>query len=119
MVGKARLFDPIWIERILANPDPAAAKAFGRKINHFDQSVWLQHRFELVVQGNLAKFSQHPDLNAFLRLSADQVLVEASPVDQIWGIGLAEDDPRAANPAEWRGLNLLGFALMRVREQLR
>ncbi|MEY2863728.1 MAG: hypothetical protein RLY58_1435, partial [Pseudomonadota bacterium] len=48
----------------------------------------------------------------------NQVLVEASPVDQIWGIGLAADDPRAANPAQWRGLNLLGFALMHVREQL-
>ena len=118
MVGKARLFDPIWIEQILANPDPAAAKAFGRKIDHFDQSVWLQHRFDLVVQGNLAKFSQHPDLNAFLRSTADHVLVEASPVDQIWGIGLAADDPRAGDPAKWRGLNLLGFALMRVREQL-
>ena len=118
MVGKARLFDPIWIERILANPDPAAAKAFGRKINHFNQSVWLQHRFDLVVQGNLAKFSQNAALKEFLLATADQVLVEASPVDQIWGIGLAADDPRAANPAEWRGLNLLGFALMRVREQL-
>jgi ribA/ribD-fused uncharacterized protein len=118
MVAKARLFDPIWIEPILANPDPAAAKAFGRKINHFDQSVWLRHRFDLVVQGNLAKFSQHADLQAFLLSTGNQVLVEASPVDQIWGIGLAADDPRAANPAQWRGLNLLGFALMHVREQL-
>lgn len=119
MVGKARLFEPIWIERILANPDPSAAKAFGRKINHFNQSVWLQHRFELVVQGNLAKFSQNVALKEFLMATADQVLVEASPVDQIWGVGLAADDPRAANPAEWCGLNLLGFALMRVREQLK
>lgn len=118
MVGKARLFDPVWIDRILAYPDPAAAKAFGRKIDHFDQSVWLQHRFELVVQGNLAKFSQHADLQAFLLSTGNQVLAEASPVDPIRGIGLAEDDPRAANPAEWCGLNLLGFALMRVREQL-
>lgn len=119
MVGKARLFDPACIERILANPDPSAAKAFGRKINYFDQSVWLQHRFDLVVQGNLAKFSQNAALKEFLLATADQVLVEASPVDQLWGIGLAADDPRAANPADWRGLNLLGFALMRVREQLR
>lgn len=118
MVGKARLFDPIWIARILANPDPAAAKAFGRKIKNFDPSIWLQHRFDLVVQGNLAKFSQHPDLNAFLLATADHVLVEASPVDQIWGIGLAAEDPRAGDPAKWRGLNLLGFALMQVREQL-
>ncbi|MEC7119410.1 MAG: NADAR family protein [Pseudomonadota bacterium] len=118
MVGKARLFDSTWVKRIIANPDPAAAKAFGRKIKNFDQSVWLQHRFELVVQGNLAKFSQNAALKEFLLATGDQVLVEASPVDQVWGIGLAADDPSAATPAEWRGLNLLGFALMRVREQL-
>lgn len=119
MVGKARLFDPAMIDQILSYSDPAAAKSFGRKIKHFDQSLWLQHRFDLVVQGNLAKFSQNTALKEFLLDTGDQVLVEASPMDQIWGIGLAADDPRAAHPAEWCGLNLLGFALMQVREQLR
>ena len=70
------------------------------------------------MRGNLAKFQQHPTLSAFLAGTADRVLVEASPSDRIWGIGLAADDPRAVNPEKWRGLNLLGFALMEVRRVL-
>lgn len=119
MVAKARLFDPAMIGQILANPDPAVAKALGRKIQHFDDRVWQQQRFELVVAGNLAKFSQHPDLRDFLLATGDQVLVEAAPNDRIWGIGLSADDPQAQQPSTWRGLNLLGFALMRVRERLK
>ena len=74
-------------------------------------------RFGIVVAGNRAKFARHPDLAAFLRGTAPRVLVAASPVDRIGGIGLAADDPRAADPATWRGLNLFGFALMQVRDQ--
>lgn len=118
MVAKARLFDPIWVAQILADPDPAAAKAFGRKIKHFNEKTWQQQRFGLVVEGNLAKFSQHPPLQSFLLATAGQVLVEAAPNDRIWGIGLAADDARARQPDAWLGLNLLGFALMAVREQL-
>ena len=118
MVAKARLFDPIWQAQILAHPDPAIAKAFGRKIDHFDEKVWQQQRFALVVEGNLAKFSQHPPLQDFLLATAGHVLVEAAPNDRIWGIGLAVDDSRARQPEAWLGLNLLGFALMAVREQL-
>jgi ribA/ribD-fused uncharacterized protein len=69
------------------------------------------------VAGNRAKFGQHPDLAAFLHSTAPRVLVEASPVYRFWGIGMVADDPLAADPANWRGLNLLGFALMNVRDQ--
>jgi hypothetical protein len=69
-------------------------------------------------RGNLAKFGQNPELWRFLLDTVDQVLVEASPEDRIWGIGLAQDDPRAADPTRWRGLNLLGFVLMEVRDAL-
>ena len=61
------------------------------------------------------KFGQHPALREFLLGTGDRVLVEASPMDRVWGIGLAADDERAADPARWRGLNLLGFALMEAR----
>jgi len=84
----------------------------------FDQGVWDAVRFEVVVRGNLAKFSQSRELAAFLLGTRGHVLVEASPRDRIWGIGLGESDPRASDPHAWRGLNLLGFALMRVREML-
>lgn len=71
-----------------------------------------------MCRANHAKFSQHPDLKTFLLQTGERVLVEASPVDSIWGIGLAQDDPRIDNPLQWQGLNLLGFALMKVRDQL-
>jgi len=72
-----------------------------------------------VVRANQAKFSQNPALASYLLNTGDRVLVEASPVDAIWGIGLAADDVRATDPARWQGLNLLGFALMQVRARLR
>ena len=119
MAGKARLFgDDAALARVLANDDPVAAKQAGREVRGYDEARWREHRFDLVVAGNLAKFSQHPALAAFLLGTGDQLLVEASPVDAIWGIGLAADDPRAHDPAQWPGLNLLGFALMQVRERL-
>jgi ribA/ribD-fused uncharacterized protein len=94
-------------------------KALGRGVRGFEELIWRQHRVSIVVEGNYAKFSQSEPLRDFLIGTKHRVLVEASPVDKIWGIGLAGDDPRAENPLEWRGLNLLGFALMDVRERLR
>jgi ribA/ribD-fused uncharacterized protein len=73
---------------------------------------------EGAVSGNLAKFGQNPSLKAYLLATGDKVLVETSPLDKIWGIGLAAGDPHASNPAEWQGQNLLGFALMAVRAEL-
>lgn len=119
MAGKARLFDDeAALAKVLANDDPGAAKAAGRGVRGFDEARWLAHRFDLVVEGNFAKFTQHPDLLRFLLSTGDRVLVEASPVDAIWGIGLAANDPQSADPARWQGLNLLGFALMVVRDRL-
>lgn len=119
MAGKARLFgDEASAARILADADPAAAKALGRKIAGFDEARWVAHRYPLVVAGNLAKFGQNPALGEFLLATGEHVLVEASPVDAVWGIGLAADHADATRPERWRGLNLLGFALMDVRAQL-
>lgn len=119
MAEKARLFgDERTRREVLDAPHPGAAKKLGRQVRGFDEATWAEHRYGIVVRGNLAKFTQHPDLGAFLLGTGDRVLVEASPVDRIWGIGLAADDERAATAARWRGLNLLGFALMDVREEL-
>jgi ribA/ribD-fused uncharacterized protein len=104
--------------RIRATTDPAKAKALGREVQGFDEQRWTAERFRIVVTGNLAKFGQHPDLREYLRSTGDKVLVEASPEDRVWGIGLAATDARAADPRTWRGQNLLGFALMEVRRRL-
>jgi ribA/ribD-fused uncharacterized protein len=119
MAEKARLFgDDTLLDRIMVAGSPAAAKKLGREVRNFDESVWEASRERIVVSANAAKFEQNEALGAFLRTTGNRVLVEASPTDRVWGIGLAADDPRTANPLEWRGLNLLGFALMRVRDRL-
>ncbi|MER6117647.1 NADAR family protein [Streptomyces sp. NPDC001743] len=120
MAGKARLFgDAEAEEQAVAAKSPAAAKKVGRLVRGFDDTVWERERYGLVVVGSVHKFAQNPELGGFLLGTGDRVLVEASPVDRIWGIGLAADDPRAQDPAAWRGLNLLGFALMEARAALR
>ncbi|TAK83678.1 MAG: NADAR family protein [Aquabacterium sp.] len=120
MAGKARLFgDDASLRNILAAATPSQAKSLGRAVTGYDEAAWRQHRGEIVRAGNLAKFSQHEALRDYLLSTGDQVLVEASPVDAVWGIGLAHDHPHAPHPPRWPGLNLLGFALMQVREELR
>jgi len=119
MAEKACLFgDGETRASILAARTPAAAKKLGRGVKGFDDALWEQARFDIVVRANEAKFSQHPALRDYLLTTGDRVLVEASPVDHIWGIGLAANDERALEPPAWCGLNLLGFALMEVRARL-
>jgi ribA/ribD-fused uncharacterized protein len=120
MAGKARLFgDESTAAEILGTHEPAAAKKLGRKVAGFDEATWAMRRFDIVVAGNVAKFSQTPSLLELLLGTGTRVLVEASPTDTIWGIGLAADQPLAKDPLSWRGLNLLGFALMVARSRLR
>ena len=117
MAEKAALFGDQEIRaQILQATTPNAAKALGRKISGFNEQDWLKHRYEIVVRANKAKFSQNPELNNFLKETGSSIIVEASPVDNIWGIGLAQDHANANNPNLWQGLNLLGFALMQVRD---
>ncbi|MGW2019528.1 NADAR family protein [Streptomyces sp. NPDC001927] len=120
MAAKARLFgDPEAERAALSSRTPAEAKKAGRLVRGFDQAVWERERFGIVVEGSVHKFASDEGLRAFLLGTGGRVLVEASPMDRIWGIGLAADDPRATDPSRWRGLNLLGFALMEARERLR
>jgi len=121
MWGKARLFgDAEAAEKIVKANHPRQAKALGRSaVRGFDEDMWVANRLDIVTAGNVEKFRQNPDLLAFLVATGDRVLVEASPMDRVWGIGLAADDVRAQDPATWRGENLLGQALMRAREALR
>lgn len=119
MAHKAWLFgDTEAAGRILAADHPGEAKALGRAVRGFDEQVWAARRFEVVVRGSVAKFGQNPELRRYLLSTGSRVLVEASPHDRIWGIGLTAGDERAASPSTWQGLNLLGFALMAARDAL-
>ena len=119
MAEKAALFGDHQIRmQVLQADSPGAAKALGRKVRGFDEATWVDNRFGIVVRANTAKFAQNPELSQFLRQTGSRVLVEASPVDRIWGIGLAKDDEKVNSPKLWRGLNLLGFALMQVRDAM-
>ncbi|MCK8680358.1 NADAR family protein [Streptomyces lichenis] len=120
MAGKARLFGDAEAERrAVAASSPALAKKAGRLVRGFDEETWARERFGIVVEGSAHKFAADPGLASYLLSTGDRVLVEASPMDRIWGIGLPADDERTLDPARWRGLNLLGFALMEARTQLR
>lgn len=120
MHGKALLFgDAEVAAQILAAADPRAHKALGRKVRGFDDVRWKAAREAIVYAGNHAKFTQAPALRAALDATAGTTLVEASPMDRIWGIGLAASSPHATDPARWRGQNLLGKILTRLRDDLR
>ena len=98
---------------------PTNTFPLGRKVSGFDEITWKANARRLVTEGNVQKFSQNAELKSFLISTGDAVLVEASPRDCIWGIGLSQENPRAQNPTTWRGQNLLGFALMDVRAILK
>lgn len=120
MYQKAKLFnDRNQMKLIAKTTDPKAVKALGRGVIGFKQTVWAQHRFDIVQRVNREKFMQNEHLKQWLMGTGDAILIEASPFDQIWGVGLKSDDPRIEDPNQWRGSNLLGFALMNVREGFR
>ncbi|MBP6632922.1 MAG: NADAR family protein [Kofleriaceae bacterium] len=119
MYGKAVLFaDAEAAARILAAGSPRQQKAIGRQVRGFDEARWRAARMDIVRTGSLAKFGQNPALRAALLETAPTTLVEASPFDRVWGIGLSADDPRADDPSRWRGQNLLGQILTEVRAAL-
>ncbi len=119
MAKKAELFEDAEIlEKIIQSKTPAEAKKLGRKVKDFDNDIWSQNRFRIVVEGNRHKFMQNPEFKWFLLNTGNRILVEASPVDAIWGIGMAQGHKDIYNPNAWKGENLLGFALMEVRDLL-
>lgn len=119
MAQKALLFnDQEYHDKIIHCKTPAEAKKLGRKVRNFDEATWKEHRFEIVVKGCTAKFSQNASLKEFLQQTGTRILVEASPYDRIWGIGLAKTNEKIYDPNNWKGINLLGFALMEARQQI-
>ena len=120
MAEKARLMGDEYVrQQILASTDPKEIKDLGKAVKNFDEDLWCQHRSKIVAKGNYYKFLCNTDLKKFLHGTGNKILVEASPYDVIWGIGMKEDDANANNPYAWKGMNLLGFTLMEVRERLK
>lgn len=119
MAEKARMFgDANMLDAIMQAKHPKEMKAYGRAVQNFDKAVWDSRCYEIVRRGNMEKFSQDAALCAFLCATGARILVEASPRDRIWGIGLGKDNPDAQDPMKWRGRNLLGFALTETRDLL-
>lgn len=104
--------------RYLFNAVARRQKELGREVAPFDAKLWEAHDEEIVFQGNLAKFSQNPDLSEFLMATGDKVIVEGAGYDKIWGVGVYWNNPKIADPANWRGANKLGKVHMRVRKAL-
>ena len=120
MYGKAKLFDDIGTAAKIIKAETAnEVKKLGREIKKFDQAVWDEEKFNIVVYGNLEKFSQNKKLKQFLLSTEDVVIVEAAPNDAIWGIGMTMTNIDLYDPRKWNGENLLGFALMKVRDTLK
>lgn len=121
MYEKALLFgDTTIANQILVTPyDPKTSKALGRKVSNFNETLWSQHREDCMLKHLRARISQDSALEKALLETGDKTIVEASPFDRIWGIGLESKNPLSDNPSTWRGLNLLGKAYMQVREEIR
>ena len=120
MREKARLFKDVSAEKeIMHATSPRDQKAWGQRVQGFQEETWNKVAKKIVFKGNVAKFTQNEELKQTLLDTGDKTLVEASPHDKIWGIGLGEDDPRAKNRSQWRGKNWLGEVLMDVRKHIR
>lgn len=106
-------------DMILHTPSPMSNKQLGRKVKNFDAKVWSEVSYQIMVDVNMAKFSQNPRLAKLLLSTENKTIVEASPDDCIWGIGLYWSNNDCLDESKWKGTNWLGKALMDVREKLR
>lgn len=119
MAQKAILFNDAAALQIIMNTDnPKIQKAAGRTVKGFNQILWEKNAKLFVYRANLAKFMQNPEFLEWLLGTAGTTLVEASPWDTIWGIGLDASDPLAKDRKTWKGTNWLGEIITQVREDI-
>ena len=104
--------------KILKTTNPKEVKALGRDVKPWKEDLWKKHRLNIMTNICLAKFKANPALTEQLLATGNKIIVEASPYDNIWGIGMRDSDDGVENPKNWQGLNLLGEALMNVRKIL-
>lgn len=119
MWNKAKMFnDTDAAHKIMVAKSPREQKKIGRQVKGFDDGKWMSRAFDIVVEGNRAKFTQNPEFRKYLENTRGKVLVEASPYDRRWGIGLKEGAKGIEDPSNWRGDNLLGKAITQVRIEM-
>ena len=119
MYQKAVTFkDANTAEKIMRGSDFAKIKQYGREVSSYDDVVWNGIRQIVVYRGLLAKFSQNEELKQRLKKTGDAILAECAVNDRIWATGISMKDERRFEMDQWRGENLLGFALMQVRQPL-
>lgn len=120
MAMKARIFnDHDNYQLIMQSSDPNEMKSIGRKVANYNQAIWDEMKYDIVFRANYEKFIQNENIKEYLLSTEDKVIIEASPVDKVWGVGLAESDERILKPELWLGENILGFAIMHVRNEIR
>jgi hypothetical protein len=117
MAMKARLFgDRATLKKIMATVIPKVQKQLGREVKGFDQDIWTDVAYEVVLRATVEKYRQNPKLMILLQKIGDLEFVEASPEDTIWGIGIGPDNPDALDKTKWKGQNLLGKAITQARD---
>lgn len=127
MAQKAIIFGDLDIyDQIMESDDAATQKKLGRIVENFDKDIWEEDEengyprcWNIVWRANMAKFSQNPHFLQDLLNTGNKLLVEASPYDTIWGVGMGAENPRILNPENWNGTNWLGEVLTNVRSFLR
>jgi len=119
MIKKAELFENFDIAEQMRQIDsPKQLKQLWRLIKNFDEKIWGKYRFEIVKKWNYFKFSQNSDLLKYLKMHKNLILVEWSPCDIIWWVGIHYKDEKIKDKKNWKWLNLLGKAIMEVRKEL-
>ena len=119
MYKKALLFNDFeYAQKIIQCKEAKKIKDYGRLIRNFSEEIWNENKQTIVMQGNMLKFSQNIELKEYLQKTGSKILVEASPYDKIWGIGMKKGADGILSPQEWKGENLLGFIIMDVRDRL-
>ena len=119
MAHKAIAFnDRETLKEIMNESHPRKIKKLGRQIVNFNSDTWDKYKYCVALIGNYCKFDQNEKMKQILINTGDNIIVEASPYDKIWGVGLDENDSRIMNPLYWEGENLLGFVLMKVRDYI-
>ncbi|VTU42571.1 MULTISPECIES: NADAR family protein [unclassified Variovorax] len=120
MYRKAELFgDATSMAAILVEPDPREQKALGRAVSGFVKPIWDAASEAVLFEGLFDKFTQVASAHGVLMASEEKLIIEASPTDRLYGVGLAAYDPRILDTETWRGANRLGYLLMRVRSAIR